>query len=222
MVELLLNKMSSVYLRSFHREGVIFEVCKISEEALSPAFVKSRQPPAEVEEVDVKKEPDDQASPAPVPAQSSTTTVSSNGATLGVTIGMEEDRKPAEETLADLAALRALVLASSTPKRISSTPTDPQDINILRARILRVKKGLDIEAHPGEAAEGLDRIRQLVLTLQDSACTEDKLRDTLSEIASLFQVHDDGDQLSSFELLHSGLLQGLLDFVTSDGEGEGD
>ncbi len=210
--------MSSVYLKSFQREGVIFEVCKIAEDELTPAFFKSRQPPAEVDEVDVKKEPEEEGTPVTMPSQPSLSVAATRR--TAIVVSMDDDRKPASETLPELAMLRTSVLASTAPKRISSTPTDPHDINILRARILRLKKGLDVEAHPGETAEGLDHIRQLVLVLKDPSCTEERLRDALRQIASLFQVQEDGEQLSSFELLQSGLLQGLLSFVTSDGEGE--
>jgi E3 ubiquitin-protein ligase TRIP12 len=223
MVELLLNKLSDVYLRSFHREGVIFEIGKIADEDLTQAFVKARQ--AGSEEISVKKEQidasTDTASKAPTAAEISGNLATERSSAIAALFSQsEEDTKPSNDALAAWSAVRTVSNGvSDVPKRISSVPTDPKDVNILRARILRIKKGLEAStALLGDDSSGLGKIQELLKVLLDKDSTEDSIREALRTIAAFFQ--DQANPLSSFELLHSGLLEGLLSFVTLEGTGE--
>nr|XP_018262246.1 E3 ubiquitin-protein ligase TRIP12 [Kwoniella dejecticola CBS 10117]OBR84404.1 E3 ubiquitin-protein ligase TRIP12 [Kwoniella dejecticola CBS 10117] len=105
----------------------------------------------------------------------------------------------------------------STPKRASSSYLDPSDANIVRARMLQAKKVFDIGGDHHQAASlVLNEIGNMVQKLCRGEATEAELRDTLREIASRFSNIDQA--LSSFEILKSGLVDGLLEFVDIDGQ----
>jgi E3 ubiquitin-protein ligase TRIP12 len=97
------------------------------------------------------------------------------------------------------------------PRRSSSVPSDPQDAYVLRARLIKVKYltgGSDASGDPA-----FDSLRDIIKTLADPDIDEDELQKTLKEIAKLFGITGPG--ISSFELLKSGLVEGLLEFATS-------
>ncbi|KDQ11912.1 hypothetical protein BOTBODRAFT_113824 [Botryobasidium botryosum FD-172 SS1] len=98
-------------------------------------------------------------------------------------------------------------------RRLSSLAIDPQDAIILRARVLRFKYIADITEGPGDVA--LQSLKSLVERLSEPRATEMGLKHTLREIASLFS--SPRLSISSFELIQSGLVEGLLEFATSEG-----
>ena len=61
------------------------------------------------------------------------------------------------------------------------------------------------------------RLQYLVGILKNQSASEDQLRDTLRELASLFAAPH--STVSSFELLQSGLVDVLLDFASSSRSG---
>ncbi|OCF37256.1 E3 ubiquitin-protein ligase TRIP12 [Kwoniella heveanensis BCC8398] len=105
----------------------------------------------------------------------------------------------------------------STPKRSSSSYLDPSDANIIRARMLQAKKIFDSAGdHHQAATQVLNEIASTVQRLCRPEANEAELRDTLRQIASRFTNVEQA--LSSFEVLKSGLVDGLLEFVDIDGE----
>lgn len=194
MTEILLDKLPVIYRRSFRREGVFFEICKLADEELS----SKKKPEAET---------------------------SSKGAT---------PQTRAEEILADplasdlgdivnrLEEVRNLVrgggAAGSSSKRTSSVPSNPQDAVIVRARVVRIKKDLDsIQEATDFASTGVSIISDALAILKNPE-SDDCAGKALKDIAQLFLNQD--EPLSSFELLQSGLLHGLMDYVSAqDQEG---
>lgn len=94
-------------------------------------------------------------------------------------------------------------------KRSSSHVIDPQDAVTLRSRVVRFKYlSGTVELEDAVFAH----LRSLVTRISKSDANEDMLRQSLHEIADLFASPN--TSVSSFELLQSGLVDGLLEFAT--------
>lgn len=94
-------------------------------------------------------------------------------------------------------------------KRSSSHVLDPQDAVTLRGRVVRFKYlSGTVELEDAVFAQ----LRSLVARISESEASEDMLRMRLHEIADLFASPN--TSVSSFELLQSGLVDGLLEFAT--------
>lgn len=122
----------------------------------------------------------------------------------------------------------ALAAPSATVPTLSPTEKQAQDAITLRARHLRTTYGA-ADSEPAIRAQSvLKRITTLVgnldsLTREKStgakaaAKSEKEAKEALKEIAELFA--DEKTPLSSFEMIESGLVKGLLRFATEVGEG---
>ncbi|KAJ1306674.1 hypothetical protein OPQ81_007668 [Rhizoctonia solani] len=96
-------------------------------------------------------------------------------------------------------------------KRSSSAVLDPQDAITLRAKVVRFKYLSGAEESATDPV--FERLRGLMGTLRDSGAAEAELKDALKDIASMFGTGG-GASISSYELLKSGLVDGLLQFTT--------
>jgi E3 ubiquitin-protein ligase TRIP12 len=97
------------------------------------------------------------------------------------------------------------------PTRRSAHVLDPQDAVTLRARIVRFKylSGA-VELEDAVFAQ----LRSLVAGISEPNAKEDVLRQNLHHVADLFASPN--TSVSSFELLQSGLVDGLLEFATAN------
>ncbi|WRT67885.1 uncharacterized protein IL334_004859 [Kwoniella shivajii] len=203
LVELLATKLPEVYQASFLREGVVFEIDALADQEMA-------KDKAAREAALVKKEPEEGDQNTAEPSTS----------VINDTSVIPDELKP----LLSLAGLSGgISLLSehpsgpSIPKRSSGSFLDPSDSNIVRARVLQAKKVFEIGGdHHQAASQVLDEISVMVQKLCRTNANEAELRDTLRDIASRFSNVDQA--LSSFELLKSGLVDGLLEFVDIDGE----
>ncbi|CEL61949.1 E3 ubiquitin-protein ligase TRIP12 [Rhizoctonia solani AG-1 IB] len=96
-------------------------------------------------------------------------------------------------------------------KRSSSTVLDPQDAITLRAKVVRFKYLSSAEENAADPV--LEQLRGLLATLRDAGAAEAELKDALKDIAAMFGTNG-GASISSYELLKSGLVDGLLHFTT--------
>ncbi|WWC88486.1 uncharacterized protein L201_003397 [Kwoniella dendrophila CBS 6074] len=206
LVELLATKIPEVYQASFLREGVVFEIDALAEREMA----KEVKEKADREAAAVKTEPEEKDEKTAGPSTSTPSNIPA----------IPDDLKP----LLSLAGLHGGISllpdtlgGLSTPKRSSTSMLDPSDANIVRARMLQAKKVFDVGGdHHQAATQVLDEISAMVKKLCGSDANEAELRDTLREIASRFANADQA--LSSYELLKSGLVDGILEFVDIDGE----
>ncbi|THH11305.1 hypothetical protein EW145_g739 [Phellinidium pouzarii] len=99
--------------------------------------------------------------------------------------------------------------ASSSSRRAHLL--DPEDAYTLRARVIRFRYLSSDGQAEGDAI--FVRLRNLVEVLKRSDATDKQLRETLQELANLFSSPH--TTVSSFELLQSGLVDALLEFITS-------
>lgn len=97
-------------------------------------------------------------------------------------------------------------------KRLTTLTIDPEDAITLRARVIRMKylSGGDKEESDGDLAS----LRRLVEGLAITSANEEHIAAHLKEIADLFS--SSRTSISSFELLQSGIVDGLLKFATSE------
>lgn len=203
LVELLAGKLPDVYLTSFHREGVVYEIESLAEADLS---TKVKEEERAREEAKAKEE---EAAKDAKPEDSPSTPKAPTGQAL---------ETPTKSNVGELSGVLANLINSQTPPhRIrSSSVVDPNDANILRARVIGAKRIFAVDdTQQNEASLVLEELTKLVKRLCQPEATEPELRDTLREIAAQFS--NVGQALSSFELLKSGLVDGLLEYVDIDG-----
>lgn len=192
------------------REGVVFEI-----EALAKQEPNSAKAAREKEEAAViaavKTEPEEEPA-APIAGPSS-------AAARAATANMMDDLKPILAAAGISSSFSALLaesggLGSISPHRASTVDLD--DANIFRARVIIAKKLFEVGGeHHSAATEVLEKLADHVSSIRKPEATEGELRDALRDIASHFANVD--RSLSSFELLKSGLIDGLLDYVDVDG-----
>ncbi len=95
-------------------------------------------------------------------------------------------------------------------KKLTSLALDPDDAITLRARVIKFKYITgDDQDDPDDISATLTR---LVTRISDKATPEIDLLPALVELASLFASPH--TSVSSFELLQSGVVDGLLQFIT--------
>jgi len=99
--------------------------------------------------------------------------------------------------------------------KASSIPSDPQDAYIIRSRLIKIK--YLTSATEGASNSSFDALKGQIITLEKGNATEDEIRKTLQEVAGKFSNPETG--ISSFELLKSGFVEGLLAFSTNEGSG---
>lgn len=106
------------------------------------------------------------------------------------------------------------ISTSSIPgfKKLSSLSLDPEDAITLRARVIQFKYlNGDEDTNEDSAFESL---RRLVDRISDQNATEKELSEGLWELAELFSSPH--TSVSSFELLQSGVVDGLLQFAVDE------
>ena len=112
-------------------------------------------------------------------------------------------------------AIQASTPASSATvipgfKKLSSLSLEPDDAITLRARVIRFKHLTGNEQVDSDST--FDTLRRLVERISGQDTSEQMYNDALRELADLFaSAHT---SVSSFELLQSGVVDGLLQFST--------
>ncbi|KAG1831365.1 hypothetical protein EV424DRAFT_1525835 [Suillus variegatus] len=104
-----------------------------------------------------------------------------------------------------------LHISSTIPgyKKLHSLSLEPEDAITLRARVIRFKYSLGQEE--GDEDNAFDELRRLVDRLATPDVGESAMVSALRDIADHFTSHS---SVSSFELLQSGAVDGLLRFAT--------
>lgn len=102
-------------------------------------------------------------------------------------------------------------ISSTIPgyKKLHSLSLEPEDAITLRARVIRFKYSLGQEE--GDEDNAFDELRRLVDRLAAPDMGESAMVSALRDIADHFTSHS---SVSSFELLQSGAVDGLLRFAT--------
>ncbi|KAL1748215.1 hypothetical protein HDZ31DRAFT_79908 [Schizophyllum fasciatum] len=127
--------------------------------------------------------------------------------------------KEAEGSTAESASASAPpppVVPSSIPgyKKLTSLALDPEDAITLRSRVMKFKYMVGDEKDAED--DSFSNLRRIVETLSNTKATEKMLSRALHELAELFASPH--TSVSSFELLQSGLVDGLLQFMTDSAQ----
>ncbi|KAH8087913.1 hypothetical protein HD553DRAFT_269487 [Filobasidium floriforme] len=118
----------------------------------------------------------------------------------------------AGEDLTQISAFeRALGVARAKPgsssRRVSSVPSNPHDANIVRAKILQIKRW-SLSDTGRAVPSSSSTVAEVIQQLSDPEITDDDLQKAFTRIAEL--LTDRMEPLSSFEMLQSGLLAKLM------------
>ncbi|KZT67358.1 hypothetical protein DAEQUDRAFT_673424 [Daedalea quercina L-15889] len=105
-------------------------------------------------------------------------------------------------------------VASSIPgyKKLSSLSLDPDDAITWRARLIRYKYLHGPEEERGD--DSFATLKRVVIEISKHSASEPELETALSSLADLFASPQ--SSVSSFELLQSGLVDGLLQLVVDE------
>ncbi|TIC56498.1 hypothetical protein E3Q05_01686 [Wallemia mellicola] len=219
LVELLLNKLPGVYHSALRRQGVMYEIEVIATDKLNS-------------EKDEKEKPSEPTSPLDKDEGPLGDPVSNLARALRVDLPPSEapsgflnlgSTGPASRLATYLAAGSAAASAAAgtaSPASLDrASNVDPSDAAIARARTLKVifskleeQNGADTY---DDAKVALAEIRDMVDKLKSSETSTVQIKETLQKLGNWFVRED---SMSSFELLRSGLIEGLLEFITGDTE----
>jgi len=97
-------------------------------------------------------------------------------------------------------------------KKVSSTTLDPEDAITLRARVIQFKYLTEKESASESGA--FENLRHVVEKISSSNASDQEYSAALCELADLFASPH--TSVSSFELLKSGVVDGLLQFATDE------
>lgn len=193
LIELLLVKMPDAYQYFFRREGVIHEVERIAATPLLAVSKSKRGSPSRTPRIS-------DATPVPGPS--------------GLTRALQQNAVPPSP----FSSLRM----PGDPSPSTPIPVDAaiQDMVTLRARHIQETYASADTEPAAKAKQELDRIEELVDRLKEVASPvrkfskgdEKEAASIVNQVAGFFA--DVQNPLSSFELLATGLVDGLLRFAT--------
>ncbi|KAJ7799117.1 hypothetical protein B0H14DRAFT_2904219 [Mycena olivaceomarginata] len=204
LVDLLLAKVPALYKPTFRREGVFHEMEVLS----SRNIVSAVKPPAKDKE------------PAAAAASSSSSSAKDKEKEKEKETSESPAPPDADADPADAPPPQTLSAASgsgSVPaipgfKKLSSLSLEPEDAITLRARVIQFKYLSGDDDGAGDGSFGA--LQRLVERIGKDGSEKDAA-EALREMAELFGAPH--SSVSSFELLQSGVVDGLLQFAT-DGE----
>ncbi|TIA99570.1 hypothetical protein E3P94_02149 [Wallemia ichthyophaga] len=218
LVELLVNKLPEVYHSALRRQGVMYEIEVIADDKLN----------SEKDDKEKQTEPNSTAERDEGPLGGDP--VSNLARALRVDIPQAESSpgflslgtgNPANRLASYLAAGSAAASAAAgtaSPASLDrASNVNPSDAAIARARALK-EIFAKLEEQNGaetydDAKVALAEIREMVQGLKSSTTPAEQIEETLQKLGNWFTRED---SMSSFELLRSGLIEGLLAFITGN------
>ncbi|KAK6508313.1 Ubiquitin-protein ligase [Arthrobotrys conoides] len=209
--ELLLRRLPEIYRYHFHREGVVSEIRKLAEQTFEVPGSDDEEEAGGEEDEDAMRDDKDSSEPAPeqVMKDVDTSTDNSNKSED------EEDDNENEEHREDEESSEASE-SPSIPRPVAPATLSIEQWIIIRARSFIEEHDKDIDGDAKKEAEKvLKTIRDLVGALEGS----NKPKEILKELAGYFQNTNSLTSISSFELSHSMLVEGLLKVLTGEPAG---
>jgi len=232
LVEMLTFKLPNVYSALLRREGVMWEIEDIAAKEPSGKSGKDKEKSKSGQTGTILEANaagglvDGVAADVPSLIRTTTTTTSalpsSDLSRLLAGAGVQGVSRLAGRLPASGVASSAPATSSNALMSVHGQPTtmvEAEDSNIWRARILRDQFSPEAsKASSGgadEAGRALDEIKSLVKDLETTSTQDtDSAKETLATTATLFAKAD--NPISSFELLRSGMVDGLYNFAIGD------
>ncbi|KAF3917929.1 hypothetical protein ABW20_dc0109398 [Dactylellina cionopaga] len=210
--ELLLRRLPEIYRYHFHREGVVSEIRKLAEQELD-----IREESEDSNEDDDGEDEDDEDAmrdvkdaSEPVPEQPM-----KDGEASSENSHKSEDENENEEANEDEEEESSSASESSSTRQLAASVTlTIEQWIILRARSFISEHDKDVD---GAAKKEAEKVLKNIRTLVESLDT-DKPKAIFQNLATYFQNTNSLTSISSFELSHSMLVEGLLKALTGDDE----
>jgi E3 ubiquitin-protein ligase TRIP12 len=177
--------MPTVYSRSFHREGVFFEVERLAKDELSPTAKSQQREHQQLKE-----------------AGGSSRRIADKTPTETATTATSRIHPTKSSVTASTA---------SKSKKVSSVPSDPHDVNVVRARIICIKANLGDDLASEKERLQSSAAANIVKGLNKPDLSIENFRSLIHEVALILTSTE--EPLSSFELLQSGLLDRLMELI---------
>ncbi|CDS01488.1 hypothetical protein [Sporisorium scitamineum] len=226
IVELLTEKLPSLYTALLRREGVMWEIDDIASQTPSARLVSADKSTSAAGDAERSSSAQPLTLPRPGSGNSAVdAALDAAGMGLPPNSGLARLIAAASgashgTTLVDVLGNRVSSASSSTSASNAQSSVEATDASIWRSRVLRDKFSAEASSSQGaqSAAQALDHIKDLVKRLYAAAADgrESDAQDVLQQVASLFSRSE--EPMSSFELLRSGLVESLYSFATL-GEG---
>lgn len=128
--------------------------------------------------------------------------------------------KPKDKDVPDLSVTGDVAIYASSAisghRKHHLFSLEPEDAITLRARVMRFKYSLGKDDGGGNGDDSFDDLRRLVKKLSAPDVSEQAMVSTSREFSEHFASEN---SVSSFELLRSGAVEGLLRFSTEKGSG---
>lgn len=214
MVELLCNKLPQVYQSLLRREGVMWEIEDIaSKQPSTTKYGSSGAPKVSLPSGGSEGATTAGATPA-APAAATSGEASASSPASGRLYGASSSAVAGSS----LAGRSVGATTTTTTSVGSPTPQEAQDALIWRSRILRdrfAREAANAEGGANHAVRALEEVSANVTALGEAAkAGPEEAAAALACILNLFSKPD--EPISSFELLRSGLIDGLYSFATGD------
>ncbi|KAI0773262.1 hypothetical protein BD413DRAFT_656909 [Trametes elegans] len=126
----------------------------------------------------------------------------------GVEKDVSEAPSPADTGIVSAVPTAISIISSMPYKKLSSLAMEPDDAITLRARAIRFKYLVSDDSAGSDDLFAM--LRRLVDCITDASASDKDLQGALTELAALFSSQH--TSVSSFELLQSGVIDGLLQF----------
>ncbi|KAF3936727.1 hypothetical protein ABW19_dt0201371 [Dactylella cylindrospora] len=204
--ELLLRRLPDIYRYHFHREGVVSEVRKLAEQALDIQDDSDESnDEGEEEDEDAMRDDKESSEPASEPPVKDGEASSENSQ-------RSEEEEENEETNDDDEESSS-ASESSSIRHLTSIALNIDQWIIVRARSFIEEHDKDADSVVKKDAEKvLQTIRDLVGSLETSA----NPKKIFDKLAKYFQNTNSLTSITSFELSHSKLVEGLLKALTGE------
>ena len=215
LTELLLIKLPTIYTRSFQREGVFYEMDKLAGEELSASARSKRKEAAQKSSASTKPDTESASQSGATDAEkpdAASASATSAPSLLKVLAGEDPVQLSAFERALGVARAKP----ASSSRRVSSVPSNPHDANIVRAKILQIKRW-SVSDSGRTAPSSSSGVSDVIQQLSDRKITDSDLRKAFKQIADL--LTDKVEPLSSFEMLQSGLLAKLMGMLEEGEKG---
>ena len=224
--ELLLVRLPNVYRYQFYREGVMAEIIKIASQSSKTVDEKTKIS-SQSRNVEESNTSTNKAPHVPAPAMAPQKAEIEPAAAPSDEDSEDDDDDPEDEEDDNIAEVQddmSLSQSDSTSSELNE-PTSGPDHTSQGFITLRAKKLLEVH-ETAKAIEMRDKASSILnqlkaLAEQIAECYSDKGSGKGSKLFSKLSRHFDGDALhsiTSYELLHSGVVQVLLDvFSNADG-----
>ncbi|CAO1638599.1 unnamed protein product [Sympodiomycopsis kandeliae] len=221
LVELLCQKLPDVYKSLLRREGVMWEIADIASQVPTAVKYSSKAVSSAANVATTSQaatSPSKLALPGTIGASEPATSAAGTAQQTSLATSSSSSSSPLDAAGFPRSLLSTTAPATVVKKTETASADSGKDAVIWRARILRDtfnKEAANAEGGADHADKSLATVKALVSSLDKAASSGvEEAKAALSNITALFTKSE--EPISSFELLRSGLIDGLCNFASGD------